>query len=337
MRPAQLGLLLSVLVSTLVACAQPADIPVTPAGECNASQAVCESVVVTPPVRAEPPDVPLSAPQTSDGLRFQARLKFSSTSLGDAPTTLRALVTVENLTPKTVALDMGACHFTLSAYDRPERPSGTRVAQATYEDTCYFPDALVLTSDGTYVLKLEPGGSLSLWFDLNDYFLSSKLADGRYDFDLKLTLSEHLLTFAVGSADVRFFVPNLSYKAVTESVGSGDEAQLRAAVTLENHNDEPVLLTYGCGAILVQLYRTADREGEPHYSRGSSPGGGCDAYLASSKIEPGGSLLADEFEVSIPLSEIQGEVEAGYYYVRLSLELDWRTTPIAAGVLYVAP
>lgn len=338
MRYARFGLILSVLASVLVACAQPADVPVTPAGECNASQTVCENVVVTPPVRSEPADLPLSAPQTSNGLRFRARMVLSNTALGDAPTTLKTLVMVENTTTETITLDMNACHLTLSAYDHPERPSGTRVARATYEDTCYFSDALVLAPDGTYVLKLKPGGTLPLWMDLNDYFLSSKLADGRYDFDLKLVLFEHALTFAVGSADVRFFVPNLGYRAVTESVGSGDAAQLRAAVTVENYNAEPVLLTYGHCALLVQFYRTVDRTGKPVYSRSVSPDGLCLAYLASSGVEPGGSLLAEEFEVSVPLGEIKGAVDkTGYLYVQLSLELDWRATPIDAGVLYVAP
>ncbi len=335
MRCARFGLLFLILATALAACAQPAALPVAPVGECNASRTVCESVVVTPPIRAEPPDLPLSAPQTSDGLRFQARLVFNNPSLGDAPTTLRALVTVENPTPETVALNMGACQFTLSAYERPERPSGSRVAQATFEDTCYFSDALEPLPDGTYVLRLEPGSSLPLWFDLNDYFLSSELADGRYDFDLKLVLSEHRLTFAVGSADVRFSVPNLAYRAVTENVRSGNLAQLRAAVVVENRNREPVLLTYGHCALVVRLYQTAEGTGTPVYSRSVSPDGSCLGYLASSEVSPGGSLRADEFEVLIPVSEIEGAVAPGYYYVRLSLELDWRATPVDAGVLAV--
>lgn len=232
---------------------------------------------------------------------------------------------------------MGACHLTLSAYDRPGRPSGSRVARATFEDTCYFSDALVPMPDGTYVLRLEPGGSLPLWFDLNDYRLSAELADGRYDFDLKLALSEHLLIFAVGGADVRFSVPNLAYSAVTENVRSGDTAQLRAVVAVENRNDGPVLLTYGHCALVVRLYRTAERTGVPVYSRSVSPDGFCLAYLASSEVAPGGLLRADEFEVLIPVSEIEGTVAPGYYYVQLSLELDWRATPVDAGVLYVAP
>lgn len=336
MRYARFGLLLSVLASTLVACAQPADVPVTPAGECNASQTVCENVVVTPPVRSTPPDLPLSALQTSDGLRFRARMVLNNTALGDAPTMLRALVKVENTTTETVTLNMEECYLTLSAYDRPERQSGTRVARATYEDTCYFSGALVRAPDGTYVLKLKPGGTLPLWMDLNDYFLSSKLADGRYDFDLKLVLSEHALTFAVGSADVRFFVPNLSYRAVTEIVGEGDAAQLRAAVTVENRNDEPVFLTYGACALNMRIYRTADRSGQAVYDPLAQPDVGCPDYLAYSQVESNESLLVDEFDMSIPLHEIAEKVEPGYYFVQLSLELDSRTMPIDAGVLYVA-
>ncbi len=341
MRCARLGSLLLVLVSALVACAQPANTPVAPVGECNASRTVCESVVVTPPVRTEPPELPLSAPQTSNGLRFQARMILKNTALGDEPTTLRALVTVENPTTETVTLNMDACHLTLFAFDRHDRhdrPSGTRVARATYEDTCYFDlDALIPEADGTYALKLKPGGTQLLWMDLNDYFLSKKLPDGRYDFDLKLALSGQALRFAVGSTDVRFFIPNLGYRAVTESVGNRDAQELRAAVTVGNHNDEPVLLTYGHCALLVRFYRTADRTGKPVYSRLVSPDGLCLGYLAVSEVEPGGSLLAAEFELSIPLSEIEEEVEPGYYYLQLNLELDWREMPIATGVLYVAP
>lgn len=172
----------------------------------------------------------------------------------------------------------------------------------------------------------------------NDYYTSVALPDRRYYFDLELTLSKQVLTLPAGSADVRFFVPNLGYRAVTEIVGEGSAAQLRATVTVENQNDETVLLTYGCSAILVRLYRTAERTGEPSYIRGTSPGGGCDAYLAHSEVELGDSLLADEFKVSIPLREIKEVVvEPGYYYVQLSLEVDWREMPMNTGVLYVAP
>jgi hypothetical protein len=38
------------------------------------------------------------------------------------------------------------------------------------------------------------------------------------------------------------------------------------------------------------------------------------------------------------MGEIKAAVDKpGYLYVQLNLELDWRTTPINAGVLYVAP
>lgn len=214
----------------------------------------------------------------------------------------------------------------LLAYNR-QGASDTRTPQAVFEQPCLFGDAPTL----------EPGGAVELEVQENDYYTSVALPDGRYYFELELTLSGQTVTLSAGSADVRFFVPNLGYLADTEIVGDGNTAQLRATVTVENRNDEPVVVTYGCSAILVRLYRTAERTGEPSYTRGTSPSGGCDAYLAISEVEPGGSLLADEFEVSIPLSEIEGEVKPGYYFVQLGLELDWREKPISAGVLYVAP
>lgn len=322
MRCTQFGLVFLVLVSILVACAQPADTSPPPAGECNASQMVCESVVVTPPVQTELPDVPPSEPQTLDQLRFQARLVLRNTALNDEPTGLKAVVTVENPTAEAVTLDMTGCQLVLLAYELSERPSDSRYARATYRADCLD------------MLRLEPGSTQRIELDLNDYQLSSKLADGRYSFDLNLVLPEHVFTFTLGSADIRFSIPNLGYKASTHQVNE----RLLTSVVVENHNDEPVLLTYGHCALLVRLYRTADRTGEPAYSRVATPDGLCLGYLASSEVEPKDSLLADEFEVSIPLREIEGAVaEPGYYYVQLSLELDWREMPMNTGVLYVAP
>lgn len=136
MRCAQFGLVFLVLVSILVACAQPADIPSPSASECNASQMVCESVVVTPPVQTESPDVPPSEPQTLDQLRFQARLVLRNTALNDGPTGVKAVVTVENPTAEAVTLDMTGCQLVLLAYDLSERPSDTRYARATYRADC---------------------------------------------------------------------------------------------------------------------------------------------------------------------------------------------------------
>lgn len=163
------------------------------------------------------------------------------------------------------------------------------------------------------------------------------LPDGRYYFDVELTLSGTTLTLPAGSADIRFVVPNLGYRAVTEIVGEGDAAQLRAAVTVGNRNDEPVFLTYGACALNMRLYWTANRSGQAVYDPLAQPDVGCPDYLAYSEVEPNDSLLADEFDVSIPLHKIAEKVEPCYYFVQLNLELDWRTMPIDAGVLYVAP
>ena len=154
MRCARFSLLLLVLVSILVACAQPADIPSPSASECNASQTVCENVVVTLPVQAESPDVPPSETQTLDRLRFQARLVLRNTALDDEPTGLKAVVTVENPTTEAVTLDMTGCQLVLLAYDRPNRTSEVRYAAATYRANCLD------------VLELEPGSKKRIELDL---------------------------------------------------------------------------------------------------------------------------------------------------------------------------
>lgn len=320
------GLLLWLFASAFVASAQPADVPPPPAGECDASRSVCENVVVTPPFHARSPELPPSAPQTFGGLRLQADAVLRNIALGDEPTGLKAVVTVHNPTTETLTLNMTGCQLLLLAYDHPDRASGTRYARATCRANCLD------------VLRLEPGGTQRIELDLNDYQLSSKLADGRYSFELHLILPQHTFTFSLGSADIRFIVPNLSYKAETHRVGPWNYGRLLTYVVVENHNAEPVLLTYGQCALLVRFYRTATRTGTPVYSRLVSPSGFCEAYLAASEVEPGGSLLADEFEVSVPMGEIKAAVDKpGYLYVQLNLELDWRATPVDAGVLYVSP
>ena len=267
---------------------------------------------------------PLTAQE--EGIRlgdliYRAEIIPENTSLESDPMSLRAVVTVFNPTGRLVTLNVSSCTVSIRAYEAV--PYGALLWEPGGE--CPFPPQTI---------TFEPGTSQSFEFHTAEVWLAWGLPDGRYFFTALFRLADETIELPAGSAEVRFAVPGLRYDVET-TMTKTDPRSLEAFLTVTNENDEVVRLWYGSCSLNLFVYRTADRSEAPvfdvlsFYARSRIA---CPDYLAIADLQPGASLLAEEFQLRIPVADVLGDtLEAGRYYFSVSLEHNLRTQSFEAG------
>lgn len=103
---------------------------------------------------------------------------------------------------------------------------------------------------------------------------------------------------------------DLAHQVAT--VVEGSPAELEAVVTVINVGEQALRLEYGCGAVRLLVFRSADRSGRPawdsdHRVDAFGNGFACPAYLATHVLEPGESFSAPEFRYAVPVREVLGD------------------------------
>ena len=251
-------------------------------------------------------------------LIYRAEIIPENTSLGSDPMSLRAVVTVFNPTEGLVTLDVSPCTVSMRAYEAV--PDGALLWEPGGE--CPFPPQTI---------TFEPGTSQSFEIDMSSAGLAWGLPDGRYFFTALFHLADETIELPAGSAEVRFAVPGLRYDVET-TMTKTDPRSLEAFLTVTNENDEVVRLCYGACSLNLFVYRTADRSEAPVFDVRARSRITCPDYLATMDLQPGVSLLAEEFQLRVPVADVLGEtLETGRYYFSVSLEHNWRTHSFEAG------
>ncbi len=287
-----------------------------PADACNVTQTNCIRALDVVPFETERPQEEPGAAEGFAGLQVSAAtqwLDFSEEAYGSA---LRAVVTLQNPTDRAVTLDTSGCRLRLHIFDDPERAGGP-LEESGME--CDLGRELIVPPRGERVI--------------DKHATLSDLPDERYYFDVRLMLNAGTLELAAGSADIDYTLP-FSYEAVTNVASRNGQPDLQSAITLTNQSDEAITITFGACILNVQLYLTEARIGKPVYDYLAQPDFGCPGYLAGATVEPGASLLADEFKNFIAIAELADAVGvAGVYHLRLRLDLNEQEMIFDPGVL----
>lgn len=290
-----------------------------PTDACDVTRTNCTQALDVVPFET---DRPLEEPGDAEefaGLQVSAAtqwLDFSEEVYGSA---LRVVVTLRNPTDRAVTLGTTGCRLGLRTFDQPERV-GSPLTES--ETECGLGRELTVPPQGERVIDELMG--------------VGKLPDERYYLDVRLMLNAETLELAAGSADIDYTLP-FSYEAVTEVAPRNFPSSLRSAVTLTNRSDEALTVSFGACILNVQLYLTEARVGEPVYDHFAQNDATCPGYLAGATVEPGRSLLADEFKSSVRLGELRDALGvAGTYHLRLRFELNGQEIVFDPGVLVLS-
>jgi hypothetical protein len=262
------------------------------------------------------PVEPPPAERQIGNLFYRAEVIPEDTSLDSDPMSLWITVRVRNPTDQSVELPVQGCTVWPEVYGSPARS----------EEPVWAPEGVC--AQQPYSVWLAPGATREFSFLAYDAMLGGNLPDGRYYFNALFRQPDDTLVLPAGSGDVRLRVPGLAYRV---RLRSEDREAVRAEVTVINRNEQRVRVTFGHCASGMKLYRDDDRQ-EPVPQGGSDRV--CLLYLAVRDVEPGDSLLPDEFARSFSLSDlVEGRLEQGRYFVSVSLGHNWRTYEFPAGVL----
>jgi len=239
------------------------------------------------------------------------------TSLMSPPMSLLFVVTATNSSDTSAVLGVSGCTVWPQVYASPTRAS----APVVPEGTC---------AQAPYADTVASGGDASFSFLAYNGLLSEGLGDGRYYANVAFRMPQDSIVLAVGSIDVRFQVPGLSFHVAVRQRDSGVEA----SVVVTNLNASSAYLEWGACDLSLSLYEDADRQelAAPWYVAGS-----CPDYLAVTSLAPGDSLAAPEFTDTFAPSHLPGDgsVKPGRYYLNVNLFLNDHTYSLPIGVVQV--
>lgn len=184
-----------------------------------------------------------------------------------------------------------------------------------------------------YEVELGPGESRAIESERDTWsILGDSLPHGPYGLTVVLQLPDRTLELEAGSGDLTSGLEDVAHEIAT--VVKGDPAELRTTVTVTNVGDRVVRLEYGCGAVRLLAFRSADRSGRPAWDSYKRFGDDfvCPAYLAFHLLESGESFVAPEFRYVVPVGEVLGDsLPEGRYFFRVDFRVNFRTTQLPAG------
>lgn len=280
------------------------------------------------------------------GLRYAAEAKLVDV----APTRLQAVVTLTNVTDKTIHVESGGCAFArLLAFDNPARSGAPKWDSVDRHDpvtgTRYACPHIL------YQWEVVPGESLSpkeLQLLIPSYeivghpLVGRSLPDGPYYWLAQVQINNETIDVPAGQATLTMNEPPLPRERIAAGLVYQVSARtttpplgIEATLTVTNNNDERVgiLIARDCPFSIFVYREEARRDaayvaGEPDWASSE----GCVLEMTAVRFAPGESR---QFTVTLPVSEVLGDSLAdGRYYLTASVHLrdeSYQSLLLAAG------